>query len=146
MEMSVRQELEQFKAEAAKVAPLDAEVKRLTLALDEQKAKHTEAVASIEAVKADAQKDKDALEAKATELAGQLAEKSAALEAAQKKLALEPFAAGEGAKETPGEGGEAKVEKPVDHRAVVESLSGAERLKYYREHKAEIDAAYNVKQ
>jgi hypothetical protein len=146
MEKSMAQEYEAFKAEAAKVAPLDAEVKRLTALADEQKTKLAEAMRLLSVADAHAQEVAKETSSREEKAKAEFSAVVAKLDAAEKKLALDPFKSVDaGAAKVPAEGGEAKAEKTVDHVAKLNELKGPEKIAYYRANKAAIDATFEVK-
>jgi len=147
--------VEEFEARGVEIESLkaslqskDEEIAAMSLASDEL----AEKVSLVEAEMAEAaevhkeateqmQEIFEAKDEEISELTDKQDELQASLEQAHQNLELGPHAEViEGADPVSEEGGEGA--DPVNHLEKVAGLSGAEKIAYYNEHKAEIDAAH----
>ena len=146
--MSVKSIQEQIESLEAQVAAITTERDALSEGLDKAKAELQTKVEELASVRDDRDASKNEFAAKLAandealqKLQTELAEKAQALDEANDKLKLSAFGdVGDGAPPVAdgGQGGD-QDENPVEK---VKTLTGRERIAYYREHQAEIDARW----
>ena len=82
--------------------------------------------------------EREALIQEKNALMEQLNQANQSLDSIRKKLALVPVEMDAGV--TPQKINDGQTGEPVDHKKILASLTGAEKIKYYRAHKHEIDS------
>jgi len=143
--ISVKEKLANMEA---KVAEHQQEISALMAACEDYKAEKEARMVELEAVKAELDQARADIAAKDIDFADALAQAEEARMKAEEtakeltaKLELAPQADVSDGVE-PVADGSVGSDADVDHVAVVNGLSGAEKIAYYREHKDKIDAAF----